>query len=261
MSLILTSLEDSIGTITLNNPQKRNCLSNELLREIVAAFELFKQREIRVVIIRSDKGQQIWSAGLDINELPEPRRNPLSYEDPLEQVMREIQEFPGLVIAMIQGKVYGGACEMACTCDLVVGCEKTVFSMTPVRLGIPYNTTGILHIVNRVGHNIAKEMMLTAEIIDAQRAYEVGLLNYLVREEELEKFTYELAKDNLANSPLCTAVTKEIFGILGEAHPITPGNFERIAGLRRRVYDSKDYKEGIKAFKEKRKPDFTGCIK
>jgi methylmalonyl-CoA decarboxylase len=185
MSLILTNQEDSIGTIILNNAKKRNCLSNALLVEILEAFESFKEQEVRLVIIRSDNAHEIWSAGFDVDELPEPRRSPLSYEDPLEKVMRKIQEFPGMVLAMVEGRVFGGACELVCTCDLVIGCEKTSFRMTPVMLGVPYNITGILHLTNRVGLTIAKEMLLTAVTMNAERAYKVHLLNYLVRKEDL----------------------------------------------------------------------------
>jgi methylmalonyl-CoA decarboxylase len=261
MSLILTSTEGLIGTITLNNPKKRNCLSHELLQEMIDAFDSFIKQEIRIVILRAN-GKEVWSAGFDIDQLPEPGRNPISYEDLLEQAMRKIQKFPGLVIAMVGradggvSSVYGGASEVACICDITVGIEEALFRMTPVKLGVPYNIIGIVHLINRVGYNVARRMMLTAELVNSEGALKVGLLDYCVNSKEVEEFTYNLARENLNNSLVTVAVTKEIFNILGEAYSIPPSGYGRVEALRRLVYDSPDYPEGRAAFKEKRKPNF-----
>jgi len=258
VSLIITSYNDRIGTITFNNPATRNSLSSDLLSELIETLQLFEKRKARAVIIRAENGVKIWSSGLDIRELPIPGRDPLSYNDPLEQLLRAIQLFPAPVIAMIEGGVWGGACDLAFICDMVVGCPTASFAITPAKIGVPYNSTGILHFINVVGPRLTREMFFTAKPIDAERALQVGILNRLVPTEELERFTVGMALQIAQNSPLAIAVIKEQLRLLGNSHPLSPETFERIQGLRRKVYDSADYLEGKSAFYEKRPPKFKG---
>ena len=258
MDLILKEIKDGIGSLTLNNPARLNALSIELCGEIVAALTDFEAKKIAVVVIRAGKDAKVWSAGHDITQLPKVHNDPLAYDSPMEVAFRKIQAYPGPVIAMIQGSVWGGATDLAVTCDLAVGDETSTFAITPVKMGLPYNASGIMHFINRVGSNIAKEMFFTAAPVKAERAYHFGILNHLVSSAEIEEFTFTLARSIATNSPLAVSVIKEQFRILSEAHPISPEAFERIQALRRKVYNSRDYEEGIKAFTEKRKPQFKG---
>jgi len=258
MSLILTSYSDRIGTITLNHAETRNSLSNELLNDLIEALLLFEKRKARAIIIRAEKGVKVWSSGFNIRELPIPGRDPLSYNDPLEQALRAIQLFPAPVIAMIEGSVWGGACDLSFICDLAIGCPSASFAITPAKIGVPYNSTGILHFINVVGPRLAREMFFTAQPINAERALQVGILNHLVSTEDLERFTSNMALQIACNSPLAIAVIKEQLRLLGNSHPLSPETFERIQGLRRKAYDSFDYLEGKNAFYEKRPPKFKG---
>jgi methylmalonyl-CoA decarboxylase len=258
VSLIATSHSDNIGTIILNHPETRNSLSNQLLSELIAALEFFEKRKARAVIIRAAAGVTVWSSGFDITELPVPGRDPLSYNDPLEQALRAIQLFPAPVIAMIEGSVWGGACDLSFICDIAVGCPSAAFAITPAKIGVPYNSTGILHFINVVGPRMTREMFFTARPINADRAMQVGILNHLVPTDELEAFTYAMAAQIAENSPLAIAVIKEQLRLLGNSHPLSPETFERVQGLRRKAYDSADYLEGKNAFREKRKPVFKG---
>lgn len=258
MPLITTSYSDHIGIITLNNAKTRNSLSNELLNEFIEAIQLMEKRQARALIIRAEKGAKVWSSGFDIRELPVPGRDPLSYNDPLEQLLRVIQLFPAPVIAMIEGSVWGGACDLAFICDIAVGCPSASFAITPAKIGVPYNSTGILHFINVVGPRLAREMFFTAKPIGAERALQVGILNHLVSTDELESFTLSMAQQIACNSPLAISVIKEQLRLLGNSHPLSPETFERIQGLRRKAYDSSDYIEGKNAFYEKRQPKFKG---
>lgn len=258
MPLVLSEVHDSIGTITLNHPQKRNALSAALIGELVAILGQLKARRVRVVILRAPKGAKVWSAGHDVSELPLTDRDPLGWDDPLRLLIREIESFPAPVIAMVGGGVWGGACELALACDLVVAAEGATFAITPAKLGVPYNLTGLLNFMNAVSLHVVKEMAFTAQPMGAERAERLGIINHTVPDQELEEFTYSRAEEISRNSPLSIAVMKEEFNTLASAHDLTPEMFERIQGLRRRVYSSKDYREGIRAFLEKRQPNFTG---
>ena len=253
----LTKMADAIGTITLNHPAKRNALSRALVEEAIAALDDFRKNGARVVVIRAADGAKVWSAGHDIDELPQGQ-DPLSYSDPLERLVRAVTSFPGPVIAMVHGSVWGGATDLVLNCDLIIGDETSSFAITPANLGLAYNTVGLLHFMRRLPLNIVKEMFFTAEPVNAEAASRRGILNHLVAVVDLERFTYERAALMCSKAPLVLASVKEQLRLLGEAAPLPPPVFDRIEDLRRTVYRSEDYREGIRAFHEKRKPVFEG---
>jgi len=258
MPLIQTNIEGPIGTITLDYAKKRNALSKELIGEILDALRMFQERHIRVVLLRAAAGSKVWSAGHDVEELPLARRDPLGWDDPLRMLIREIETFPMPIIALIEGGVWGGACEVVFACDMVVAARDATLAVTPAKLGVPYNITGVLNFLNAASRAIVREMAFTAQPISVERAERLGIINYVVDAGELETFVTQLATTISRNAPMSIAVIKEQLRLLESAHTITPRMFERIQGLRRKVYDSHDYKEGITAFLEKRKPDFIG---
>ena len=257
MPLIETKLDGAVGTITLDNPKRRNALSAEIVDEVVRALLHFADDQARVVVLRARPGP-VWSAGHDVNELPEGRRDPLGWNDPLRALVRAIDELPAPVIAMIEGGVWGGACELVFACDLIVAARSATFAVTPAKIGVPYNVTGMLTFLNACPLRIVKEMVFTAKSISAERGERLGIVNYVVPADDLEAFTQALARDICQNAPLSISVMKEQLRMLAGAHPMSPRRFERVQGLRRIVYDSEDYSEGIRAFREKRPPKFSG---
>ena len=228
------------------------------MEDIVEALGNFQKEQIHIVILRAPEGAKVWSAGHDVKELPLKLRDPLSYYDSLEVLLRTVEEYPGPVIAMVHGSVWGGACDLIMTCDMVIADKTAKFAMTPAKLGVPYNSTGILHFMNRLPINIAKEMFFTAELMSSERALNVGIINHLVEEEELLPFTLNMAQTISTRSILSIQVIKEQFRVLSKAYSITPSAFERVQGMRRKVYDSHDYEEAITAFLEKRPAKFKG---
>ena len=258
MGFIVTSIEAEIGCITLDNDKRRNALSEPLVQEIIDALGDFRERGVRAAVLRAHAGSRVWSAGHDIGELPETRRDPLGWDDPLRHLVREIEMSPAPVIAMIEGTVWGGACELAFACDLIITGPDTTFAITPARIGVPYNVSGMVTFLNAASLRIIKEMAFTAKPVSAERAERLGIINHVVPNDELEAFTQDVACQIRANAPLSISVMKEQLRILAGARPMSPQGFERVQGLRRIVYDSEDYREGIRAFKEKRSPVFKG---
>ncbi len=259
MNLTETEVRGHIGIITLAHDAKRNALSQALIEELTSDLAQFERDHIRVVVLRARPGAKVWSAGHDVGELPRSGRDPLAYNDPLEQGVRAVRKFPAPILAMIDASVWGGAVELAMSCDILVGTRNATFALTPARLGVPYNPAGILRLMSALGASLVlREMFFTARPLPAQRAYDIGVLNQLVEPEDLERVTLEMAAEIALLSPLSIQVIKEQIRLLSDATPLSPGTFERIQGLRRRVYDSKDYVEGISAFLEKRRPQYRG---
>jgi len=258
MPLVLMTMEDSIGTIVLNHPEKRNALSQALIADLLEALKAFRDQSARVIILRAPEGAKVWSAGHDVSELPQSHRDPLGWDDPLRQLIREIENYPAPIIAMVEGSVWGGACEAAFACDIVIAAEDATFAITPAKLGVPYNLSGLLTFMNVISLHVAKEMAFTALPVTAARAERIGIINRVVPQQDLKQQTYDMAKQIAKNSPLSIAVMKEELNLLSNAYDLSPVMFERIQSLRRVVYNSRDYQEGIRAFLEKRAPTFTG---
>lgn len=254
---ILISQLEGIGIITLNHG-KVNALSRQLIDDLCAALGQMTADSMQVVILRAAKDVKVFSAGHDVRELPTNGRDPLTYNDPLRHAVRTIEQHPAPIIAMVEGQVWGGACELVMACDLVVGCSGCHFALTPAKLGVPYNLSGTMNFLKVAGIHLVKEMLFTAHPVPAERLAATGVINYVVPPEELESFTVDLARRIAQTSPLVNRILKEEVRVLANAHPLNPESYERIQALRREVYDSSDYQEGIRAFFEKRKPEFRG---
>jgi methylmalonyl-CoA decarboxylase len=257
--VVLTEVVGQVGVITLADRDKRNAIGAEMADCVIAALESLRARRVRAIVLRAAPGMNVWSAGHDIGELPPGNRDPLGYDDPLEELIRAVRTFPAPVVAMVHGTVWGGALDLVLSCDLAVADETASFAITPANLGLPYNITGLLHFQGRLPINVIKEMFFTAAPIDARKAREWLLINHLVPWDRLESFTLELAATMATKSPLAIAVIKEQLRVLSDYQPIAAQVYERVQGLRRQAYDSSDYLEGLEAFAQKRQPIFRGA--
>src|SRR5664280_922267 len=159
LAMVNANTSGNIGVITLNNPPKRNALSTQLINDLCAALEEMRQQEVRVVVLRAPAGSKVFSSGHDVRELPTNGRDPMTYNDPLRRVIRNIELFPAPVIAMIEGSVWGGACELVMSCDVIVAADDTTFAITPAKLGMPYNISGVQNLLTTGGMSICKEML------------------------------------------------------------------------------------------------------
>ncbi|MBI5488840.1 MAG: methylmalonyl-CoA decarboxylase [Deltaproteobacteria bacterium] len=256
MPRIVAATQDGIGTITLAHPEKRNILGAPLITETLAALDSFRREGVRAVILRATPGAKVWSAGHDVAELPPSGRDPRAWGDPLEQLVRAVRELPAPVLAMIEGTVWGGGCELAFACDLILATPEVTFALTPARLGVPPNVAGLLRLANVLGLPLLRELLFTARPVSAGRLLATGVVHRLVSAAELEVAARETARGIAQLSPRSIAVIKEQLRLLADARPLPPEVFERIQSLRRQVYDSEDYQEGRRAFLEKRPPVF-----
>jgi methylmalonyl-CoA decarboxylase len=258
LPLVAVDIKNHIGIITLNNARKRNALSAELIEELCAALTRMRLESVRAVILRASAGVEVFSAGHDVRELPTNGRDPLTYNDPLRRVIREIELFPSPVIAMIEGSVWGGACELVMACDLLVAGLDTTFAVTPAKLGVPYNVSGVQNLLNAGGMKLCKEMLFTAQPVGVKRLVELGLVSYMVPRSELEALAMGMAAQIARNSPMVVSLLKEEMRLLAIRNSMGPETYERVQAMRRKVYDSGDYQEGIRAFFERRTPEFKG---
>jgi methylmalonyl-CoA decarboxylase len=256
-SMVVVDVRDSVAWLTLSAPPV-NALSLALIDDLSGALAAARPPDVRAVVIRAAPGARVFSAGHDVRELPTNGRDPLTYNDPLRKVVRQIETYPAPVIAMVEGSVWGGACELVLACDLVVAATGSTYALTPARLGVPYNLSGMLNFMKVADMHFVKEMLFTARPVPASRMAAYGVVNAVVPVEELEQATRVMAANITAMSPLVHRIMKEELRVLANALSLTPEGYERIQSLRREVYDSNDYQEGIRAFLEKRRPEFHG---
>ncbi len=256
--LVTTERVEDFGVITFHDPRRRNCLSRQLLEGLLAGLARLAEQEARAVILRARPGAAVWSAGHDLRELPLDGRDPVAWDAPLERLLAAVRAHPVPVIGAIEGSVWGGACDLAMTLDLLVGTPTASFALTPARLGMPYNPAGLCHFLGVLPLHVVKEMIFTADPLPAEDALRYGLLNRLVEPERLTATACDLARRIAGRAPLAIRVFKAAMASLTSGPALTPATFERLQALRQEALGSRDFREGVVAFLTKRPPHFTG---
>jgi methylmalonyl-CoA decarboxylase len=254
--IVRRALDDGIGTLALDNPGRRNALGRATVAAMLDALADFEAQGVRAVVLRTAGTTEVWSAGHDIDELPVRGVDPLRFADPLEELLRTVRSYPGAVLAMVHGSVWGGACDLVLNCDLVVADESATFAVTPARLGLPYSASGIQYFLARLPLHVVNELMMTADPIAATRALDVGLVNRLVPGPELEAAAYDLVRRVRSRSAEAIRAYKLQATTLVRAVALSAQDAQWINQLRHDVYSGSDYEEGIAAFRERRAPDF-----
>jgi methylmalonyl-CoA decarboxylase len=144
------------------------------------------------------------------------------------------------------------------SCDIIVAVDDCTFAMTVGKMGVPYNISGVQNLLNTCGMPLCKELLFTAHPMPVKRLVDQGIVRHAVPRHRIEAVTLNLAEQIVKNSPLVIGLLKEELRLLSASHNLGPETFERVQAMRRRVYDSSDYQEGIRAFFEKRSPRFQG---
>jgi len=248
--------EGPLTTIRMRDPARRNALSAAMLDGLTAAFDHLPP-ETRAVILRTGAADKVWCAGFDIGALA-PGRDPLARDGQLQALFRRLGECPAPIIAMLHGSAWGGGTDLALRCDILIGDPSCSLAFTPAKLGLPYDSEGLLNAMLRAGPALALEMFATADPVPAERAFRAGVLNHLVPEAELEAFTLAMARRIAENAPLSVASAKQQLRALASALPLPPALAQGLQERRRLALESADYAEGLAAFAEKRKPRFSG---
>jgi len=246
----------NIATVTMNSPRRANCLGSDLVAGILEAFDEFEKASARVVIVRAYPGAKVWSAGHDMKEIPLDGEDPLTWNVPFERLLHRVRSFPVPVIGMIEGSVWGGACDLAMTCDILVGAPSATFAITPAKIGLPYNAAGLTHFLGVLPLHIIKEMLFTAQPLSSEEALRFGVLNRLVEPDRLEEATLHVAQEIADRAPKAVRLLKAELRKLTAGPALNADDFEEIQTLRREAYRSADFKEGITAFFERRTPEF-----
>ncbi|MBI4560617.1 MAG: enoyl-CoA hydratase/isomerase family protein [Candidatus Rokubacteria bacterium] len=256
---ILLQRDGAIATVVFNRPGMRNAISLAMWREIARVADgLGKDESVRAVVFRG-AGTEAFASGADISEFKEVRKDVATaqaYNTETEAAYRAVRRCPKPTVAMIYGFCMGGGMALAMACDLRFAAEGAKFGIPAGRLGIVYGLESTRQLVDLVGPAYAKDILVSARTIEAQEAFAIGFVNRLLPVPELEPYTYEYLRKVAANAPLSVRGAKLIIEAVLE-----DGGVSRQAEIRRlglEAFESDDYKEGTRAFLEKRLPRFQG---
>src|SRR6516164_939953 len=252
---ILLEKSDRLATLTINRPDKRNALNQLTRDEILQAMDELQASDVRVLVI-TGAGEKAFIAGADIGEFE--GRTALTQRDVMKQrrIFDAVEEFPKPVIAMINGFCLGGGMEFAMACDIRIAADSAKLGQPEINLGIIPGGGGTQRLARLAGEGKAMEMILSGEIINAEMALQIGLVNHVVPADQLGAKTMEIANRIAEKSPIALRLAKEAVRLASRS------NLDE--GLRREVdlfalcFSSEDKDEGVKAFLEKRKAEFKG---
>jgi enoyl-CoA hydratase len=256
---ILQNVADGVGVITFNNPEKRNAMSLEMWEGLGnALIELRDDPDVRVVIMVGT-GDKAFVSGADISQFEKTRHNAEASEEYSRRSAAQralLADYPKPTIACIRGFCLGGGMQVAMLADIRLASDSSQFGIPAARLGIAYGYDGLRHLVSLVGPSWARLIMYTGMRIDATEALRIGLVDRVLPDAELWGATMEIAATISGNAPLAIKAAKlTIAQVLKD-----PGqrDMDAIKQIGTACMDSEDFREGRRAFMEKRKPNFRG---
>ena len=251
--------EGRVGYVIYNNPERHNAVSLDMWEAAVAILEDFKaDKDISVVVV-TGAGGKAFVSGADISKFEKERSSEdavARYNVVVERSYAAFHEFPKPVIAMIRGYCIGGGMGLATCCDIRIATEGSKFAVPAAKLGLGYAYPGLKRLVDVVGPSFAMEIFYTARQFTAAEALEMGLVNRVVPDGELESYVKNYAETIAGNAPLTIRAVKAVVSEMMKDDG--KRDLKRAQDAVDACFKSRDYEEGRKAFMEKRKPVFTG---
>jgi enoyl-CoA hydratase/carnithine racemase len=260
--LLIDAPAEGVVRLTISNPQKRNALDHPILDAITATLSELSAEgsEARCVIVTGAHG--MFSAGYDIGEIPDDefeQRAEKLVAHPFTEAIDALEAFPRPTLAVLPGHTIGGGLELALSCDLRVALADIKLGMPPAKLGLVYSHTGLRRFIDAIGAARTRELFLLGEYIDAPTALSWGLVNRIAPEAELEGLGLKVAATLAGNAPLSQTGNKRVIEALLAAEGVLAEDVEQeLIELRRASFASRDMREGMRAFAERRPPLWRG---
>jgi enoyl-CoA hydratase/carnithine racemase len=260
--LLIDEPTDRVVRLTISNPAKRNALDHPILDAITGMLTELARAESgpRCVVITGAHG--MFSAGYDIGEIPDEEfeeRAERLVAHPFTEAIDALQAFPYPTLAVLPGHTIGGGLELALACDLRIAQDTIKLGMPPAKLGLVYSHTGLRRFIDAIGAPRTRELFLLGRYIDAPTALQWGLVNQVAPAEDLEAVALQVAAELAGNAPLSQLGNKRVIAELLDAEgELLAEVEEELIGLRRASFASRDMREGMKAFAEKRPPRWRG---
>lgn len=256
---ILKSVTEGVGIVTFNNPEKRNAMSLDMWEGLGhALIELRDDPDVRVVVMVG-AGDKAFVSGADISQFEKTRHNAAASEEYSKRSAAQralLADYPKPTIACIRGFCLGGGMQVAMLADIRIAAENSQFGIPAAKLGIAYGYDGLKHLVSLVGPSWARLLMYTGMRIDSAEAARIGLVDRVMPDAELWSATLEIARTISGNAPLAIQAAKiTIAQVLKDPDK---RDMDAIKAIGIACMDSEDYREGRRAFLEKRKPQFKG---
>ena len=244
-----------VARLTISNPDRRGALDHELLD---ALAEHSRTLDARCLVIRGSG--QVFSAGYDIGNLEDAGFEETAERlvaHPFHDAIEALEAYRYPVIGQINGHAIGGGLELALTCDIRIAARGIKLGMPPAKLGLIYSHTGLLKFMQACGPANTAELFYVGRNVEVERAERMGLVNEVVEPDELDDRTLELAAEIASGAPLSLAGNKHILRAL-RAHTLPPELERELIDLRESCFRSEDFREGVRAFAEKRRPVWRG---
>lgn len=253
---LLVRIEDRVASVVINRPEKRNALNATVRNELLDVLDTLRDASDVRVVVFTGAGEKAFIAGADIAEFA--GRTAIAQRAAMSgrRIYDEIAAFPKPTIAQINGYALGGGCELALACDLRIAGRSARLGQPEIKLGILPGGGGTQRLPRLVGLGRAMRLVLTGELIDAEQAERIGLVDGVVDDAELAEHTLELARTLAGQSPVALRLVKDAIRAAVEM-PLSAGlQFERELFVT--AFASEDKAEGVRAFLEKRTPEFKG---